>query len=86
LAIVHGISYLHQIKSEKALYSDSRIAMNWVRERRCRSLLKAKQPNLDIWQTVGKAEMWLQRYKVTIPLLKRNTEERGEIPADFGRK
>ncbi|MDR0649977.1 MAG: hypothetical protein LBG59_00785 [Candidatus Peribacteria bacterium] len=86
MAIVHGISYLHQKKTEKALYSDSKIAMNWVREGKCKSLLKAKQPTLDIWQTVKKAEMWLQRHKITIPLLKWETEDWGEIPADFGRK
>jgi ribonuclease HI len=60
--------------------------MNWVREGKCRSLLKAKHPHLDIWQTVERAEAWLQHHKITVPLLKWKTEEWGEIPADFGRK
>lgn len=35
---------------------------------------------------IARAEAWLATHTVMNPILKWNTEEWGEIPADFGRK
>lgn len=70
----------------KAIYSDSKIAMNWVREKKCKSLLRNKEPNLEVWKAVDRAESWLKKNGVSYKILKWKTEDWGEIPADFGRK
>ncbi|MDR2415930.1 MAG: hypothetical protein LBD75_04965 [Candidatus Peribacteria bacterium] len=86
MALVHGLSYLSQKKEKKVVYSDSKIAIYRVKIRKCKSLLRKQQPDLAVWQTVEKAEYWLQDHGVKFPLLKWKTEDWGEIPADFGRK
>ena len=86
LAIVHGMRYLLTKGQKKAMYSDSKIAMEWVRQGKCRSKLRAQQPDLVVWEAVDQAEAWLKRYGVPFVLLKWHTADWGEIPADFGRK
>ncbi|MDD2536948.1 MAG: ribonuclease H family protein [Candidatus Absconditabacteria bacterium] len=86
LAIVHGMVWLQERRLDRAIYSDSKIAMNWVREGKCKSQLRKKEPNLAIWDAVDRAEHWLAKYGITTTLLKWKTEDWGENPADFGRK
>ncbi|GHW02977.1 ribonuclease H [candidate division SR1 bacterium] len=82
LAIVEGM----KIKGCKGIYSDSKIAMSWINEGKCKSLLRAEQPFLSIWKTVDEAEERLKN-QISLPIVvKRKTNEWGEIPADFGRK
>jgi ribonuclease HI len=69
-----------------ALYSDSKIAINWVKQGQCRSLLRKKEPDLELRRIVEKAELRLKDYGISFQLLKWKTEDWGEIPADFGRK
>lgn len=86
LALVHGLSYLKEKKSTKAIYSDSKIAMNRIRQKKCTTLL-AKTPETEkLYQLIDRALHWLKTNTFTTSIYKRNTEERGEIPADFGRK
>jgi hypothetical protein len=42
--------------------------------------------NARLFEIVGRAERWLQTHTWKNALLKWNTAEWGEIPADFGRK
>ncbi|MDR2189980.1 MAG: hypothetical protein LBP53_02035 [Candidatus Peribacteria bacterium] len=86
MALVHGLSYLHQSNETKSIYSDSKIAIHWVELGKCKSTLKKTFPYLPLWQTVERAERWLQANGVHVPLLKWKTSDWGEIPADFGRK
>jgi ribonuclease HI len=78
--------YLQTKRKKKAIYSDSKIALSWVRQGKCRSTLRVVQPKLAVWKAVDEAEAWLKRYGVPFTLLKWKTEDLGEIPADFGRK
>ena len=39
LAIVHGLAYLKQHHMKQILYSDSKIAINWIRHKECRTKL-----------------------------------------------
>ncbi|UKN03888.1 ribonuclease H family protein [Paracrocinitomix mangrovi] len=87
LALVHALAYLKQQKDEKMhilpIYSDSRIAMGWVRQKICRT---NKQPPADVQQLIKRAEHWLKNNTYKNPILKWETKVWGEIPADFGRK
>ena len=86
LAIVHGLNYLWN--DNRVIYSDSRIAISWVNQWKCKTQIDAEE-NLDFWRTlkaIGKAEKWLKENWIKHKILKWNTEDWWEIPADFGRK
>ena len=86
LALVLGLAYLQKYKLPWAIYTDSVTAMAWVRQRKCKSKLSYNEKNMDLLMMVRKAEQWLQTHTWTTPILKWNTQQWGEIPADYGRK
>ena len=86
LAIVHWLKYLWN--DNRVIYSDSKIAMSWVNQRKCKTQINADK-NSDFWTTLEAiqwAEKWLKENWIKHKILKRDTENRWEIPADFGRK
>lgn len=87
LAIVHGLALLKQRGyTSMPIYSDSKTGMAWVRDRMCKSRLAPNAKNRELLEIVRRAEIWLQTNTYTNRIIKWNTEEWGEIPADFGRK
>lgn len=86
LAIVHALRLLHGQGKASAIYSDSRNALLWVKERRVGSKLPRNESTQTVWQLADEALAWLKNNHVSNPLLKWNTQEWGQIPADFGRK
>jgi ribonuclease HI len=86
LAIVHGLAYLKQQGSEKTIYSDSKTAMKWVREKHVATTLVRDESTADIWRRVDRAMAWLESNTYKNPIKKWETEAWGEVKADFGRK
>lgn len=86
LALVHGLAYLKKINSDRLIYSDSRIAMGWVKAKTCRTKLKQTYKNRKIFELIIRAEHWLKSNTYTTKIVKWETKAWGEIPADFGRK
>ena len=86
LALVHGLGYLKQQKSNVPIYSDSRIAMSWVKKKQCRTNLPIVEENKALFELIFRAEKWLKENAYTTQILKWETKAWGEIPADFGRK
>lgn len=87
LAIVHGLALLQaQNKPDTAIYSDSKIAMGWVKKKHAKTTLKHDAKTEKLHQYITRAETWLKNNTYTNPILKWPTEKWGEIPADFGRK
>lgn len=87
LAIVHCMALLHQKNApDITIYSDSKIAMSWVRNGKCRTKLELTPRTADLLNLVKRAEDWLKNNSFRSPLVKWPTEVWGEIPADFGRK
>lgn len=86
LAIVHGLSYLKKQNSNKPIYSDSRTAMKWVRDKQVKTTLKPMSNNEKTFKWIRRAEQWLASNSWKNDLLKWETKVWGEIPADFGRK
>ncbi len=86
LALVHGLAFLKQKKSDRILYSDSRIAMGWVRKGTCGTKLEKTQKNAKLFELIERAEDWLKKNRYTTQIVKWETKAWGEIPADFGRK
>ncbi|MGC9150954.1 MAG: viroplasmin family protein [Microbacter sp.] len=86
LAIVDGLRYVMNQPSISVVYSDSAIAIQWVREKKCRTKLQRTERNDALFERIEAAEKWLSEHAVSIPVMKWETKQWGEIPADFGRK
>ncbi len=86
LAIVHGLAFLKQKNSDLPIYSDSRNAILWVQKKKCKTLLEREPVNEPIFDLIERAEKWLNTNTYTTRILKWETDQWGEIPADFGRK
>ncbi len=86
LAIVHALALLKQKGLKMTVYSDSRNALLWVRQKKCKTKLPRTARTEELFQLIGRAERWLLNNKVEVPLLKWETQRWGEVPADFGRK
>lgn len=86
LAIVHALAWQEEHGLMQPVYSDSKIALGWVRAGRCRTELKRTHHNAELFALIARAEAWLDAHPLRVPLLKWDTEAWGENPADFGRK
>lgn len=87
LAIVKALKILDEEGDhQRAIYSDSRIGMTWVRKKKAKSTLPLTAITRPLLGLVTKAENWLQENPHPNPVLKWETSQWGEIPADFGRK
>ena len=86
LALVHGLAYLKQQKSDRIIYSDSRIAIGWVHKKTCKTNLKPNTKNAVVFELIERAITWLKNNSYNTPIVKWETKAWGEIPADFGRK
>ena len=86
LALFHGLAFLKNHKSDRIIYSDSRIAIGWVKKQKCNTKLKKTKKNEVIFELISRAELWLKNNSYTTFIVKWETKAWGEIPADFGRK
>ncbi|WP_338868366.1 ribonuclease H family protein [Spirosoma sp. SC4-14] len=86
LAIVHALALLHQKNSNIPVYSDSRTAIGWVKNKRANTKLEETSRNAELFDLIDRAENWLKTHKYANPILKWETTVWGENPADFGRK
>ena len=86
LAIVLGLAYLKQHNLPWVLYSDSRTALAWLRKKHAQTKLECTPANQPLFEMLRKAEQWLHDNTYTTTVLKWDTDQWGEIPADFGRK
>lgn len=86
LAIVHALALMEQKGISMPIYSDSVSGQAWVRNMKAKTTLARTEQTAQALDLVARAEMWLRTHTFRVPILKWNTEEWGEIPADFGRK
>ena len=86
LAIVHALALLDKQGLKMTIYSDSRTAIGWVRKKCCKTQLERNETTEQLFQLIERAEAWLKSHRVTNPIVKWETDQWGEIPADFGRK
>lgn len=87
LALVHGIALLKEKGMHTTpIYSDSKIAMSWLKKKECRTNITFDASNSELLKLIQRAEKWLQENSYRNPILKWETKAWGEIPADFGRK
>lgn len=87
LALVHGLAYLLKNSFDMPIYTDSKTALSWLRQKRCKTEQMKTSGNEHVFEMIQRAEKWLLENDYRhVKVLKWETEHWGEIPADFGRK
>ena len=87
LAIVHALALMKKKGICMTVYSDSRNALSWVKQKKCKTKLERTPKTEELFRLIERAENWLKTHTYSdIPLLKWETDVWGEVPADFGRK
>ena len=87
LAIVHALALMKQKGVCMPIYSDSRNALSWVKQKKCKTKLERTSKAEELFRMIERAENWLKNNSYNdIPVLKWETDQWGEVPADFGRK
>ena len=87
LALVHALAYLKKEgKDSLVIYTDSRTAMSWVRNKKVKTTLKKTGQNAILFELMDRGITWLKNNSYKNPIIKWDTKSWGEIPADFGRK
>ena len=86
LAIVHALAEMNRRNEWHNIYSDSRTAMAWVRNRQVKTQLRQTDRNARLFELLGRGLVWIRSHSWPVRIMKWQTELWGEIPADFGRK
>lgn len=86
LAIVHALAMFQKEGKDTPIYTDSKIAMGWVRKKKANTTLKHSPRTARLLELISRAEKWLKSNTYSNKIMKWDTENWGEIPADFGRK
>ena len=85
-ALATSLALLKQKGFDMPIYSDSVNAISWVRQKKCKTKLPRTAETEELFKLIERAEKWLRENTYTTRILKWETKEWGEIPADFGRK
>lgn len=86
LAIVHALAHLKKHNLDTPIYSDSKTAISWVKNKKANTKLDQTPRNAELFELMERAEKWLKDNNYKNPILKWETKAWGENPADFGRK
>ena len=86
LAIVHGLAFLKKHNSLLPIYSDSKTAISWVKNKAIKTNLERNKKTEELFILAERAVQWLKDNPYSNKILKWETEFWGENPADYGRK
>lgn len=87
LAIIHAAALLAQRgDTTTPIYTDSRTARAWLSKGHSCTKVTPTAENVTVLNLLARADAWLATHCIANPILVWNTDEWGEIPADFGRK
>ncbi|MDR1524183.1 MAG: ribonuclease H family protein, partial [Tannerella sp.] len=73
LALVHGLALFGKNGCKMPIYSDSRNAILWVQQKKCKTKLERTPANAPIFNLIARAEKWLQENAYTTKILKWET-------------
>ena len=87
LGLVHALALLKKHgNSHTSIYSDSIIAIGWVKQKKAKTKLSVTSQNGKLFDLILRAEQWLNENTIDNKIIKWDTKSWGENPADFGRK
>lgn len=86
LAIAHALVYCKENNLNLPIYSDSKIAINWIIKKKYNTAEPKILANYPLFDLADQACDWLKTNNYPNKILKWQTKLWGENPADFGRK
>lgn len=86
LALVHALSHMKKVNDPRPIYSDSKIAIGWIKKKVYKTKLQRTVANEKSFLMLERAIKILKENDFRNPILKWETKAWGEIPADYGRK
>jgi ribonuclease HI len=86
LALVHALAHCKKNNWNVPIYSDSRNAIGWVKDKEARTNHQPSEKNKPLFDMINRALKWLNENEYPNQILKWETRAWGENPADFGRK
>lgn len=86
LAIVHGLAFLKKHNSSLPIYSDSKTAISWVKNKAVKTTLERNKKTEELFLLLDRGVQWLKDNPYSNKILKWETQFWGENPADYGRK
>ncbi len=86
LALVHALALCKQKNWHVPIYSDSKTAISWVKQKKVNTNIQKTSENQEVFVLIHRALQWLENNQYENLILKWDTENWGENPADFGRK
>ena len=86
LALVHALAHCKKNNITLPIYSDSKTALAWVRDKKINSAIEPTEDNKELIEMLDRAQKWLKSNTYTNKVLKWETASWGETPADYGRK
>ncbi|MDO5017550.1 MAG: ribonuclease H family protein [Porphyromonas sp.] len=87
LAIVHAMAWMKQNNYIVPIYTDSMTAQSWIRKHKHNSQLPYDAETAELYHVLERAVKWLDNNDLSpYTIMKWETKEWGEIPADYGRK
>jgi len=86
LALVHALAFLKQRGIDWPVYSDSRTALTWLRNKAIKNTLERNEKYRALFELVDRAVKWINNNTWPNRVIKWEPEYGGEIPADVGRK
>lgn len=86
LALVHAMALMTQRREYHNIYSDSKTALSWWRNKKVKTKLKQTPENAKVFELLARASVWVNTHHFPMKVMKWQTDRWGEIPADFGRK
>lgn len=86
LALVHAMALMNQRGEFHNIYSDSKTAISWYRNRRIKTQLQQTPRNAKVFELLARASIWVNTHHFPAKVIKWDTDRWGEIPADYGRK
>jgi ribonuclease HI len=86
LTIVEALTLLQNQGRSCPVYSDSKVAIGWIRRRVVPTTLPRNATNASLFELVDRAVLWLTEHRYPNKIIKWQTAEWGENLADFDRK
>ena len=86
LALVHALAMCKQKGWTYPIYTDSATALAWLKHKKAKTKLERIPKNEELFNLVDRAEIWLANNSWENVVMKWDTDNWGEVPADFGRK
>ncbi|MGB4205003.1 MAG: ribonuclease H family protein [Bacteroidales bacterium] len=86
LAIVHALAWMKKNDLELPVYTDSKTAITWLKNKEVKTKLVRTEENEKVFELIQRALYWLDNNSYNVPVMKWDTNLWGENPADFGRK